>query len=217
MAVVHRRRGLGDADPFAAFHAMETQAAYAVAHPPTAPVEQYRDFSTGQDLTVAEGRARLDASYRADAAANAASIANTPGYKGGGEDLIANEVAAQWAITRASQGFAPGDLASPVGGPIVNNPLHPVVFAPPTPPVIATPPAYSPMGFPVGGEGYHLPPGGQFLDANGGSSVVYPPGGGGPPAGAGEGASGSGGGVLSSPLVLGLAAVAAVIFLRKRS
>lgn len=129
MSYIPGRDVFGDANPFAEYEAMKLASAQAIADAaahPAAPVEQYRDFSTGQDLTVAEGRRLLDASYRADAAANAASIASTPGYTGGGEDFAANEVKAQWAITHASQGYTPATAPAIPSAPIITA-LHPVV------------------------------------------------------------------------------------------
>jgi hypothetical protein len=83
-------------------------------------------------------------------------------------------------------------------------------------------PTYTAPSFPSGGGGNApiYPTNGGLTDANPGSSAgpVYSPSGGGPgfDAGGGGGAPSSGGGFMSSPLLLGAAALGALFLLRKR-
>jgi hypothetical protein len=134
------------AGTYADYDAMLAASAAAIAAEQAAggyqgPGEHYVDAS-GNPISVEEGRALLYADALQQATANAASIAATPGYTGGGEDFIANQVAQSLAITRASQGFT-GDDLYPELPPIApeSNPLYPVppaatvsvVYATPTP------------------------------------------------------------------------------------
>jgi len=126
-----------DTTGYSAYQAMVDAAAAAIAAPPTAPVEQYRDFITGEDLTVEEGRERLNADYVQQATAIAESIAATPGYTGGGEDLVATTVADLWRQTRESQGFTGAETASPLPPPTY-TPLYSVPVVAPAVVVLPT-------------------------------------------------------------------------------
>jgi len=89
-------------------------AAEAAAGGYQGPGEHYRD-AQGNDISVEEGRALLLATYTAEAMRTAQNTAATPGYTGGGEDFVTNQVAQQFAITQASQ-FPTG------GAPVVELP-----------------------------------------------------------------------------------------------